>query len=103
MRDQSKVVGGVVLALESLCMLAEKTTMPSPTGTERFAGLAATTPIRAVRIGRLLSSRTPTCLHVAACSEFTSWEICAVRFTALLEKGEPFRERSPQHSVNTKG
>src|SRR5215204_6218597 len=27
----------------------------------------------------------------------------SIRTTAILEKGDPFRESSPQHSVNTKG
>jgi hypothetical protein len=27
----------------------------------------------------------------------------SIRTTAILEKGEPFRESSPQHSVSTKG
>jgi hypothetical protein len=68
-RGQSRVAGGAVLALDSPCVLAQKTTMPSPMGTERFAGLAATTPIREARILRLRSSCTPTCLHVAVFSE----------------------------------
>src|SRR5215216_1310953 len=65
-------------------------------GHDQPVHLSSCGPYEAIEVlGPLVSSFDPSCRPLT--------HRCPHTPTAFLEKGEPFRERSPQHSVSTKG